>query len=651
MARVWKRREDGTAPEEAQVGDFVVTNGGTYKVGDKDFYHPQINTYNYNGKYANPDITPLPGDPNKPAIPTPLPGDPKKKATVSTLERNIGKSSPASDFDSSLSTLENELLNQPDLQAVQKPEQQNPTFLLDANSLLASYLNASGKRGARAYGGSEYDPKTRQLVAQVLGMNYDDWTRGDAYKALAARYADAGRVAADDTMAQIAARTGGLASSYASTAANQQYLEYMKTLEDAARKQFAADRADTIENAGLAQSMGNEAYQRWRDEQSRRDRADEFEVGLVQQIAENAARDDERNYNRAWNEDERTYNRGRDAESDKRYYDERDYNRAWNEDERNYNRAWNENERTYNRSWNENERAYTRSKADRQELAAKAEFLARYGNFSGYAELFGLSEQETKALIADYADKKKLDDRKAALEIGAFYAQYGDFSLLKEAGVDTSGAESLYGAKIAGTTGRGGTGGARYGTGRRRSSSSVDTGSDADEEESPHKNADGSYSGDSRTIVNSLANGEGAAKGKGSVSSSTGRQTTGGGRAIQDNSSVGTAKEKTKAEKEKPENEQTVHDLSGYSDGRLLSMVNSGEITLEEAHAASKTFTRVSKTQYNSIMKQVRGLLQNAVSQVDQDNAKMIVLQWLDEMNEAQAANAINVLNSFGVVI
>lgn len=251
MARVWKRREDGTAPEEAQVGDFVVTNGGTYKVGDKDFYHPQINTYNYKGEYANPDMQ--------------------------ALTNAAAGAKP---------------LNQPPAPTVPKAVRQTGMLGADANAALAEYFNASRRRsGARAYPGSEWDARTRQLINQALGMDYNTWAQGDDYKALAARYARQGQQAMDDTISQIAARTGGLASSYAGVAGQAQYNEYMQRLEDAARQQFAQDRADAVQNAGLSQQMGAEKYQRWLDEQSRRANEDNTQLQLLQQIYGNEVAD------------------------------------------------------------------------------------------------------------------------------------------------------------------------------------------------------------------------------------------------------------------------------------------------------------------------------------------------------------------------
>lgn len=136
------------------------------------------------------------------------------------------------------------------------------------------------------------------LIRQALGMNYEDWTQGDQYAALRDRYTQSGRNAMLDTLGQISARTGGLASSYASAASAQQYNEYMRLLEDAARAAYDKERGYVIENAGLAQGVGNQEYNRWYDitglNNANRDRA----VGILNDMLGYAYRDDDTAYSR-----------------------------------------------------------------------------------------------------------------------------------------------------------------------------------------------------------------------------------------------------------------------------------------------------------------------------------------------------------------
>ena len=97
--------------------------------------------------------------------------------------------------------------------------------------------------------------QTESLAQKYLGMNYTDFTKGTDYQSLAKRYSDSGRKAMDDTMGQLAARTGGLASSYATVAGQQTYNDYMTRLEDAARALYDSQRAEARDNYDLAQGM------------------------------------------------------------------------------------------------------------------------------------------------------------------------------------------------------------------------------------------------------------------------------------------------------------------------------------------------------------------------------------------------------------
>ena len=86
------------------------------------------------------------------------------------------------------------------------------------------------------------DPILDELAQQLMDMNYEDWTRGDQYAALAERYGQQGRTSMQDVLGQIASRTGGLASSYATSAAQQSYNDLMSQLEQAAMEMYGAER-------------------------------------------------------------------------------------------------------------------------------------------------------------------------------------------------------------------------------------------------------------------------------------------------------------------------------------------------------------------------------------------------------------------------
>lgn len=112
---------------------------------------------------------------------------------------------------------------------------------------------------------SEYMDTLNELAKQLISMNYDDWTKGSQYQALADRYGNNGRMSMQDVLGQVASRTGGLASSYATTAAQQQYNQYMAQLEEVARKMYSQDRSDLLDNANLYRNLANDEYDRYRD--------------------------------------------------------------------------------------------------------------------------------------------------------------------------------------------------------------------------------------------------------------------------------------------------------------------------------------------------------------------------------------------------
>ncbi len=120
--------------------------------------------------------------------------------------------------------------------------------------------------GDRPTFNSQYMEKLNELAKQLTGMNFGDWTQGEQYRSLADRYSDSGRMGMQNVLGQIAARTGGLASSYASTAAQQQYNSYMSQLEQVARQMYDQDRSDILSDATLYRNLVNDEYGRYRDE-------------------------------------------------------------------------------------------------------------------------------------------------------------------------------------------------------------------------------------------------------------------------------------------------------------------------------------------------------------------------------------------------
>jgi hypothetical protein len=112
---------------------------------------------------------------------------------------------------------------------------------------------------------SEYMDQLNALARQLTSMNYEDWTKGSQYQALADRYGASGRMSMQDVLGQVASRTGGLASSYATTAAQQQYNQYMAQLEEVARQLYSQERGDLMDSASLYRNLANDEYDRYRD--------------------------------------------------------------------------------------------------------------------------------------------------------------------------------------------------------------------------------------------------------------------------------------------------------------------------------------------------------------------------------------------------
>lgn len=138
----------------------------------------------------------------------------------------------------------------------------------------------SGKPGDFAYDkeaptyNNAYQDRINAMVDQIL--NRPQFSYDYAQDPLYAQYADAytrnGTQAMNDTLAQVSARTGGLASSYASNAAQQQYNSYMNALNDKipelyqlAYGMYRDQGNDMRSNLSMLQGLENTDYGRYMD--------------------------------------------------------------------------------------------------------------------------------------------------------------------------------------------------------------------------------------------------------------------------------------------------------------------------------------------------------------------------------------------------
>ena len=100
------------------------------------------------------------------------------------------------------------------------------------------------------YGTLEY---AEGIGKEYADMNYDSFKQGEEYSGLKKGYEQSGQKAMKDTIGQMAAKTGGLASSYAQTAGQQAYGDWMSRLEDAAYSMYGAQKQDKYNEYTLAQ--------------------------------------------------------------------------------------------------------------------------------------------------------------------------------------------------------------------------------------------------------------------------------------------------------------------------------------------------------------------------------------------------------------
>lgn len=214
-------------------------------------------------------------------------------------------------------------------------------------------------------------------------FTYDPET-DPSYQQYKEQYTRLGKQAMEDSYGHAALRTGGLGGSAAMSASQQAYNGYMQAL---------ADKIPELRQI---------AYQMYQDEENglRRD------IDLYGSL-------DQQEWNR-WNSD-RDFQRGA-------FENDRSFDHGKTVDQWNMARQLDRDAKT------DEETQYQRS-------AEKAAALASTGNYSGYAQLWGMSEEETQALVDKYAKEERLTEEQAARDLADWYAGYGDLSKAKALGV------------------------------------------------------------------------------------------------------------------------------------------------------------------------------------------------------------------------
>lgn len=145
-----------------------------------------------------------------------------------------------------------------------------------------NYTGGGRKTGSSTGSYSGYGAQVSSIANQLMNMNYNQWKQGADYAALKEQYTQNGKMAMQDTVGDVSARTGGLASSYATTAGNQAYNQYMQTLEDAARALYNDEYNRQASNLGMLQSLDNTQYSRYRDAISDQRYDTEWKYGVAQ---------------------------------------------------------------------------------------------------------------------------------------------------------------------------------------------------------------------------------------------------------------------------------------------------------------------------------------------------------------------------------
>ena len=217
---------------------------------------------------------------------------------------------------------------------------------------------------------SKYQDQIDELTEAILGREPFEYNylEDPNYQQYEESYTRSGQRAMQDTLGQVAARTGGLASSYATTASQQAYDNYMSALADKipelrqlAYSMYMDEGNEMRNNLEMLLALEQGDYAKYQDLLGQYNTDRNFDYGVFRDEV-----GDDR-YNLEWN-----YNAGRDQISDQRYEDETAWNREQYESETEYNRA-----------------------------LEKAQTLAAAGDFSGYKEL-GYTDEEVAALQATY---------------------------------------------------------------------------------------------------------------------------------------------------------------------------------------------------------------------------------------------------------
>jgi hypothetical protein len=128
---------------------------------------------------------------------------------------------------------------------------------------------------------STYKPKISELVDNIQNYDYNKFLGTDEYGALRGQYERQGQRAMQDTMGEAAARTGGLASSYAVSAGQQAYGNQMNNLEAAAREMYQNKKTDMRNDLSMYENLDNMDYSRYADQLTQNNANRQFNYNML----------------------------------------------------------------------------------------------------------------------------------------------------------------------------------------------------------------------------------------------------------------------------------------------------------------------------------------------------------------------------------
>ena len=230
---------------------------------------------------------------------------------------------------------------------------------------------------------STYSNTINDLVNKAVNreaFNYDPASDA-AYQAYAKQYTTLGKQAMEDTLANVATNTGGLASSYATSASQQSYNNYMQQLankipelEENAYNRYQDEYNNNLNLMGQLSSLDQAAYNQYATDRDYDRSVYESDRDYDYQVGRDAVADDQwqKEYDRAVYESDRDYDYqvSRDEVADNQWEQEYMLNLRQVEDDEAYN--------TWYMQYQDDQAKYTKMLESWQTLGYATKEVANY---------------------------------------------------------------------------------------------------------------------------------------------------------------------------------------------------------------------------------------------------------------------------------